>query len=71
MENFFKHFTYQKLFVRIEKSENNSLAHVSNDGNYIESFLVLSKTQKDFEEECERYLESDRYKNNLQLMRGY
>jgi hypothetical protein len=71
MDNFYDSFSFQKLFVRIEKSENSTMAHVTNNGYLVDSFLVFSKNEKDFGEECERYLASNRYKQNLEKQRGY
>lgn len=68
MNNFFQHFQFRKLFTLIEKSKNSSLAIVTVDGYYVESFLVFSNNEEDFNEECERYLESNRYKYALNKM---
>lgn len=50
-------FFYRQLFVTFERETDSTIAYMYNDRNYCGSFISAAETQKEFEEECHRYLE--------------
>lgn len=61
-----ENWEYRKLFVKIEKEPKSSFAIVTNDMAYVDSFMVESENEAEFIDECEKYFESERYKNAME-----
>lgn len=64
-------WSFRKVFVKIEKEKRSSIAIVTNDMMYVDSFLVKSENEANFMDECKEYLESDKFKNALEKQRGF
>lgn len=64
-------WSFRQVFVKIEKEKRSSIAIVTNDMMYVDSFPVNSENEADFMDECKNYLESERFKDKLQIQRGW
>lgn len=60
-----KEMTYQQLFIRFERKENQGTIIVLNDYNYLDEFYNETNDKDEFDKACNDYLHSDRYRNKL------
>ena len=60
---------YQKLFVRCTREDN--MVYVTNDRNYVDSYWTETQNEEEFNTECEKYLNSERFQEKLKQQRGY
>ena len=65
-----KEMTYQQLFIRFERKENQGTIIVLNDYNYFDEFYNATNDKSEFDKACNNYLHSDHYKEKLKEFRN-
>lgn len=59
-------FTYRVLFVKFERDKY-GIVNVTNDGWHKGSFISEAATKKEFEEDCEAYMDTDEFAKAMKV----